>query len=102
MAKDVERKSEEQSSILEEKRFLAYEATPDWNDQRLDAELTEISYPVDEYPTKVKSYNVDKTPKIEDRLIGIKGQYLIFSKGVLNIRKYPGISNADSVFSIVT
>ena len=81
---------EEQSSILEEKRFLAYEATPDWYNQRFDAELTEISYPVDEYPIKVKSYNVDKTPKIEDRLIGIKGQYLILSKGVLNIRKYQG------------
>ncbi len=80
----------EKAAILEEKRLLAYEATPVWSTQRFDSILTEINYPVVEYPTKVKSYNVDKTPKIEDKLVGIKGQYLILANGVLNIRKYQG------------
>ena len=52
--------------------------------------MTEIDYPVNEYPTKIKSYNIDKTPKIEDKLLGIKGQYLIFENAVLNIRKFQG------------
>lgn len=47
-----------------------------------------LKYPVLEYPKKVQSYNLDKTPIIEDTLIGIKGQYLIFANGVVNIRKY--------------
>lgn len=49
-----------------------------------------IRYPVEKYPEKISSYNLDKTPHIQDRLEGIKGQYLIFAKGVLNIRKYAG------------
>ena len=43
------------------------------------------------YPEKVKSLGFDKTPRIEGRLTGIKGQYLIFENGeVLNIRKHTG------------
>ena len=55
-----------------------------------DAEETRISYPVLEYPQKVKSFNLDKTPSVSGTLIGIKGQYLIFDSGVINIRKYGG------------
>ena len=51
---------------------------------------TSIRYPVLEYPTKVKSFNLDKNPTVEGSLIGIKGQYLIFDTGVINIRKYSG------------
>ena len=80
----------EESSILKRKRLLAYEATPQWDDQRVASDLTEIDYPVNEYPTKIKSYNIEKTPRIEDELLGIKGQYLIFTNGVLNIRKFQG------------
>ena len=53
-------------------------------------EETRIRFPVLEYPTKVKSFNLDKTPTIEGTLMGIKGQYLIFDTGVINIRKYGG------------
>ena len=49
-----------------------------------------ISYPVLEYPTKVKSLNLDKTPVIGGTLLGIKGQYLMFDTGVINMRKYGG------------
>ncbi len=54
-------------------------------------EVTEIKYPVIEYPEKVKSVGFDKMRNIEGELSGIKGQYLIFSDGtVLNIRKHGG------------
>lgn len=51
---------------------------------------TELVYPILESVKKVKTYNLDKEPVVEDRLVGIKGQYLIFEQAVLNIRKYTG------------
>ena len=57
--------------------------------QRLeDADTLAFHYPVLEYPTKVASFNLDKNPLVEGTLMGIKGQYLIFDTGVINIRKY--------------
>jgi len=50
----------------------------------------QINYPVLEYPLKVKSFNLDKTPSVGGTLMGIKGQYLIFDSGVINMRKYGG------------
>tara|TARA_B100000315_G_C14431691_1_gene520433 strand:+ start:106 stop:876 length:771 start_codon:yes stop_codon:yes gene_type:complete len=56
-----------------------------------DNDITEITYPVEEYPEKVKSLSFDKQNEIEGRLWGIKGQYLMFDDGsVLNIRKHNG------------
>ncbi len=52
--------------------------------------LRQFIYPVDEYPEKIKSHNLDKTPIIRGKLQGIKGQYLILDTGVINIRKYTG------------
>lgn len=50
----------------------------------------QINYPVAEYPDKVVSLGFDKTPEIHGRLLGIKGQYLILDKGVINMRKHAG------------
>lgn len=51
----------------------------------------ELHYPVLEYPTKVTSLNLDKTPNFSGRLTGIKGQYLIFEDGtVFNVRTFEG------------
>ena len=50
----------------------------------------EFIYPVEQYPEKIKSHNLDKTPIIRGKLQGIKGQYLILDTGVINIRKYTG------------
>jgi len=59
--------------------------------QLLDtAEAIDIHFPVNEYPLKVKSFNFDKTPQVEGKLMGIKGQYLILDTGVLNMRKFAG------------
>jgi hypothetical protein len=55
-----------------------------------DAPETRIRYPVTSYPQKVRSFNLDKTPDIGGTLTGIKGQYLIFNTGVINVRKYGG------------
>ena len=56
-----------------------------------DMKVTSIEFPVQEYPTKVKSVGFDKLPEISGNLTGIKGQYLIFDDGrVLNMRKHQG------------
>ncbi|MDB6063099.1 MAG: hypothetical protein JWM78_3202 [Verrucomicrobiaceae bacterium] len=47
-----------------------------------------IDYPVLQHPEKVVSLDLEKTPRIEGRLLGIKGQYLMLDIGVLNIRKF--------------
>ena len=52
--------------------------------------MVDISYPVSSYPEKISSYNFDKEPLLEDKLLGIKGQYLIFEEGVINLRKFSG------------
>jgi len=55
-----------------------------------DARVVTLKYPVLEYPKKIISHNLEKTPVVEGTLLGIKGQYLILDTGVLNIRKYTG------------
>ena len=56
-----------------------------------DDYITQIEYPVMEYPLKLNSLSFDKQPLISGILKGIKGQYLIFDQGnVLNIRKHNG------------
>jgi len=51
-------------------------------------DVTSIKYPVLEFPEKIKSHNFDKNPLVEGTLMGIKGQYLMFDTGVINIRKF--------------
>ena len=54
-------------------------------------DLYEMHYPVLEYPKKINSLSLDKTPNFKGILTGIKGQYLIFSDGtVFNIRSSEG------------
>ena len=54
-------------------------------------EVIDINFPVLDYPIKVKSIGFDKVPEYEGKLVGIKGQYLLFANGiVLNIRKHGG------------
>lgn len=52
---------------------------------------THMQFPVLQYPEKVKSLNLDKTPNYKGILKGIKGQYLIFEDNtVFNIRSNEG------------
>ncbi|MGB4498098.1 MAG: DUF2797 domain-containing protein [Methylococcaceae bacterium] len=55
-----------------------------------DAKVVDLNYPIEVAPLKVSTLNFDKTPHISGVLNGIKGQYLIFDKGVLNVRKFSG------------
>jgi hypothetical protein len=53
---------------------------------------THINFPVNEYPQKVKSLNLIKTPTYKGVLKGIKGQYLIFDDTtVFNVRSNEGL-----------
>jgi hypothetical protein len=73
------------------KEMIAHLAPELQNYESEDNEITEITYPVTEYPEKVKSLSFDKLEEITGRLWGIKGQYLIFDDGtVLNMRKHTG------------
>ncbi|HMC97311.1 MAG TPA: DUF2797 domain-containing protein [Flavobacteriales bacterium] len=50
-----------------------------------------INYPMLAYPPKITSVSLEKTPEVTGRLIGIKGQYLIWEDGrVLNVRNHSG------------
>lgn len=53
-------------------------------------EPVSIRYPVVEVPEKISSFNFDKEAEIEGVLTGIKGQYLIFDTGVINLRRFSG------------
>jgi len=101
-------KAEAQAIDLREKQQLVVDECGEALDQIIrnhakehieavvDQEITNIKYPVETYPDKIKSLNFDKTPAIEGILMGIKGQYLMLDTGVLNIRKHSGYDIAFS------
>ncbi|OWP52236.1 hypothetical protein CEG18_06765 [Pseudomonas nitroreducens] len=62
----------------------------------MDMQPIEISYPVEAYLPKITSFDLDKTPVVEGTLQGIKGQYLIFDTGVINVRKFTAYQLAIS------
>lgn len=55
-----------------------------------ETDVIDIHYPVLHFPQKIISHNFVKTPEVSGILNGIKGQYLIFDTGVINIRKFGG------------
>ena len=78
---------------LEEIKWELEETLPSDLSQYLseEDEITEINYPVLQYPTKVTSVNLEKVPQFRKKLVGIKGQYFLFEdNSVINIRKYTG------------
>lgn len=83
---------DEEVDLQEEKDLLLNEMDEDLGQYYSENdEVTEIQYPVLEYPTKVKSLNFDKTPELGGKLVGIRGQYLLFEGGfVVNIRRFSG------------
>ena len=53
---------------------------------------THLNFPVKKYPEKPKSLNLIKTPNYTGKLVGIKGQYLIFDdETVFNVRSNEGL-----------
>lgn len=54
-------------------------------------EVREMEYPVVEYPKSISSVRLEKVQEIEAKLLGIKGQYLLFDSGqALNLRNHIG------------
>jgi len=87
-------KNEIDDSIdLEEEKWQLHEQLPSDLTEYFSEndEIITMNYPVNLYPTKVKSISLDKTPEVAGKLSGIKGQYLIFEDGsVMNVRKHTG------------
>ncbi|HLW30168.1 MAG TPA: DUF2797 domain-containing protein [Brumimicrobium sp.] len=83
----------DESIDLEETKWKLEELLPEDIAQYIteDDELTDINYPVLEFPTKIKSVNLDKKTSISGKLLGIKGQYfLLDGDRVMNIRRHTG------------
>jgi hypothetical protein len=56
-----------------------------------EQKLYNIHFPIEYYPTKINSLNLEKTPLFTGKIIGIKGQYLLFEDGtVFNVRSNEG------------
>lgn len=54
-----------------------------------DDSLTHLNYPIEQYPSKVNSINLDKKPSIKGELTGIRGQYLYLNEDVVfNVRRH--------------
>jgi hypothetical protein len=55
-----------------------------------DKNPVSIEYPINQYPSQTKSLKLDKDKVIEGELLGIKGQYLFFDFGAINMRSHAG------------
>lgn len=79
---------------LEAEKSKLLELFPDevkgyFNENKMDHYI--FDYPVLQYPKKINSLNLDKTPFYQGKLMGIKGQYLLFEDGtVFNVRNFEG------------
>lgn len=63
-----------------------------------NGKITEMNYPVSQYPIKIKSLNIEKIQVYYGKLKGVKGQYLIFEDGtVFNVRNNEGYKVIISV-----
>lgn len=61
-------------------------------------DITALSFPVLQHLDKVTSSKLDKHPRIEGKLIGVKGQYWMFENGqVWNVRSHAGYRISLSV-----
>ncbi|WDL97108.1 DUF2797 domain-containing protein [Alicyclobacillus sp. ALC3] len=56
-----------------------------------DREIHTFVYPRVDVEVALKSLSLDKEPVLEGRLVGIKGQYLLFPHGVFNVKKHAGM-----------
>ena len=55
-----------------------------------DERMQTIRYPVLRYPPGARAHRLEVHPFLWGTLLGIKGQYLLFDTGVVNVRKYSG------------
>jgi len=76
---------------LKTQGFLDFLLGPEKEEEKEKEKEIKINYPVLNYPEKITSLNLLKTPRLESTLLGIKGQYLILEAGVLNSRSLAGL-----------
>ena len=89
MLRDIQ----EQSIDLVEEKWKLLDQLPEDIGQYFteDETLYSFNYPVLAYPEKVASLTLDKEPRVNGRLTGIRGQYLYIDHYlVLNIRRHTG------------
>lgn len=78
-----------QKTVADTATLLPNEVMPYFEQTHHD--IFTLNYPVAQYPTKINSLNLDKSPNYKGTLVGIKGQYLLFADGtVFNVRTYEG------------
>lgn len=89
---DLVKEREKFLEELKKNKFFYYNE----HQKKLSVELkerkdkpTSIQYPIQAQP-KLKSIQVEPGKKIGGKLVGIKGQYLLFDSGVINLRSYQG------------
>lgn len=71
------------------KKFIPEEAQDYFIESNTE---TNIDFPVNKYPEKPKSLNLEKQQQFSGKLVGIKGQYLIFEDDtVFNVRANEGL-----------
>jgi len=81
-----------QINLIDEKaRLLALLPSELQQYSERDNTIYPIFYPVQSIPDSLYQISLEQNAEISGRLVGIRGQYLIFDDGgVLNIRKYSG------------
>jgi hypothetical protein len=81
-----------EKNLIDTKNLIIKHLPNDLLNYRIDTDnVVKINYPVNKYPEKIKSINLNKVASFEGKLSGIKGQYLIFDDGkVFNVRNHSG------------
>ncbi len=84
----------EQIDLLNKKKELAKLLSSEYQKYIItDNTIQNLFYPQLNQLEKIKSINIEKTPLIDGKITGIKGQYIIIDNlYVLNVRKYTGYS----------
>ena len=76
---------------LEEEKWKSHDLLPSDLQQYFveNDDVIELNYPVNHYPEKITSLNLEKQESISGVLTGIKGQYLMFDEQyVFNVRRH--------------
>ena len=91
MLADVEGHRDLDLAFIREQIFDHYcDLFDDMDAKDLDEDVTTISYPINRIPDSIVPISLEKIQAFESELLGIKGQYLLFKEGVLNIRRHQG------------
>ena len=90
----------EEADIIKNKKIALDELGSEFEEFfKTDSEVMKFNYQIDKSIDSVKSVSLKKSDDIEGKLIGIKGQYLIFEdSSVFNVRSNEGYVVDVSIF----